>query len=240
MKKTILLLPVLLLAASLFAEVEVKSVKGLVGVKTGTKLAPVKAGQFLSEDATVVTGANSEVVLVVNNGLITLKSLTTAKLRGVALTKAASTADVALRNGTVVSEVKQITGLKTSFTVTTPVGTSSVRGTTHSVTYSPELGLRVSVASGTVSVSSLRGATRPVAAGLSYADGAGAAPPSVAPQAAADAVAAAATAETAFATPEEAALAAETGGGAEPGSDLVDQLGGQSDAGTVRIYLLFP
>jgi hypothetical protein len=204
----------------------------------------------LKDDATVVTGANSEVSILVNNGTITLKSLTTAKLRGVAVSQASSTADVALRNGTVVSEVKQITGLKTSFTVTTPVGTSSVRGTTHSVSYSPERGLSVAVEAGTVAVASLRGSSRPVAAGSSFVAPAGAAPPKVMVQtssgqnvAVAAAAAASAASGNAFAPAEEAAASSAMGTGSGQTAtftELVNAIANRPSTGTVELTLVFP
>lgn len=230
-----------LLAASLSAEVTVKAVKGTVGVMAGGKLKPVAVGMGLAEDATVVTGANSEVTLEVNNGIITLKSLTTAKLRGVQVTKAASNADVALRNGTVVSEVKQITGLKTNFTVTTPVGTSSVRGTSHTVSYGPGRGMAVSVSSGVVAVSSPRGATKPVSAGNSFAQGIGSAPPTVSTQAAQSAAALSpVSGASSFAPAEELALAANLGGGDPAVADLVSQAAQVSTGGKVTLNLVFP
>lgn len=239
MKRTIATM-VLALAAlgAVSAEVTVKSVKGTVGVMAAPgKLQPATVGMRLADDTTVVTGAASELVVEANNGLLTFKSLTTAKIRGVSMTKTASTADVALKGGTVVSEVKQITGLKTSFTVTTPVGTSSVRGTAHTVSYGPGLGMSVSVSSGVVAVSTPRGATKPVPAGGSLSAGTGTAPPTVTSQAAKEAETA--SAATAFSSPDEA----ETAGGGDPSTavdDLIRVVEETSTDGSVAITLVFP
>ncbi len=223
----------------LFADVTVQTVKGTVGVMDAKKLTPVTAGMKLKDDATVVTGANSEVTLVVNNGTITLKSLTTAKLRGIAVTASSSKADVALRSGTVVSDVKQITGLKTSFTVTTPVGTSSVRGTSHSVTFSPARGMEVAVSTGVVAVSSSRGGTKPVAAGNSYVQAAAsAAPPQVTSQAAQEA--APVSAAAAFAPVEEAAVAVDLGGDSSAFTEMVTLIDNASTTASVNLNLVFP
>ncbi len=243
MKKRVLMLVAAgLLAGSLYAEVTVKSVKGTAGVLEGKRLAPLSVGMSLKDDATVVTGAASEVTLEINNGLVTFKALTTARIGGVKRTETESKAAVALKTGTVVSEVKQIKGLKTSFTVTTPVGTSSVRGTVHTVSYGPERGMAVSVASGVVEVSSARGGSRPVAAGAAYAQPAGAAPPRVETQAAqAAAEAAKPSATTAFAPPEEAAQATSNGD-SEPSAlaGLESLLPTGSDTGTVNVSVVFP
>jgi hypothetical protein len=222
----------------LFADVTVQAVKGTAGVLEAKKLQPLKAGMKLKDDATVVTGANSEVVLTVNNGTITLKSLTTAKLRGVAVTATGSKADVALRSGTVVSDVKQIAGLKTSFTITTPVGTSSVRGTTHTVSFSQERGMAVSVASGIVAVASIHGASRPVAAGLGYVQGSGATSPQVATQASLAGPGPGAAAV--FSSPEEAAVIAGLGGEAAALSEFVTLITAMKTTGTVNVNLVFP
>jgi len=239
MKKRLLFMMVVsLLSAPLFAEVTVQSVKGTAGVLEAKKLTPVKVGMKLKDDATVVTGANSEVNLLVNNGIITLKSLTTAKLRGVSITKSDSKADVALRSGTVVSDVKQITGLKTSFTVTTPVGTSSVRGTRHTISYSPGRGMRVAVASGVVAVRSNRGATKPVAQGQQFTEGQGAAPPQVATQAAQDAQIA--DAASTYAPAEETAMAESLGGESTAYTELANIAAAVSDSATVQLTLVFP
>ncbi|MFA6505782.1 MAG: FecR domain-containing protein [Treponemataceae bacterium] len=228
-----------LFSSPLFAEVAVKAVKGTVGVMAGKgKLQAVKVGMKLTDDATVVTGANSEVTIIVNNGTITLKSLTTAKLRGIGLTPTASTANVALRNGTVVSDVKQITGLKTSFTVTTPVGTSSVRGTTHTVSYGPERGMSVAVSAGIVAVSSLRGASRPVAAGNSYTEGTAASAPQVVSQTTQES--ASAGAATVFAPTEDAAISTGSGSETPAATELATLVANIPTTGSVLLTLLFP
>jgi hypothetical protein len=244
MKKLSIIALALLLSAQAFAEVTVTAVKGAVGVMEAKKLSPVSVGMKLKDDATVVTGANSEVTMAVNNGVITLKSLTTARLSGVAVSPTTSTAAVALKSGTVVSEVKQIQGLKTSFTVTTPVGTSSVRGTSHTVSFSQERGMEIAVQTGIVAVSSARGGTRPVAAGASYVQAASAAPPQVSTQTSQAAQEAARpSAAAVFAPPEEAAVAAASGGGgAEPSplAGLTALMPVASTTGTVTINLVFP
>ncbi len=237
-KRMMCILIAFLFSSPLFAEVTVQAVKGTVGVMEAKKLTPVKAGMKLKDDAMVVTGANSEVSLLVNNGTITLKSLTTAKLRGVSITKSDSKADVALRSGTVVSDVKQIIGLKTSFTVTTPVGTSSVRGTRHTISYSPGRGMRVAVASGVVAVRSVRSASKPVSGGQTFAEGQGAAPPQVTTQVAQEAVVV--DAASAFAPAEEVAVAASLGGESAAYTELVNLVGNTSTTASVQLNLLFP
>jgi len=229
MKKALaVVLFITVLSLPLFADITVTAVRGVVGVLIGAKLTPVRVGLKLQEGAKVVTGANSEVTIDINNGKISLKSLTNAKISSAMVTPNSSVANVSLRNGTVVSEVKQITGLKTSFTITTPVGTSSVRGTTHSVSYNPEQGMRVSVFSGVVDVSSRRGANRPVAAGLNYVADASIAPPQVRTLAEADINKLGAL-----------AIQANEFGNGDIG-DLIDHISNKTDSGKVKLSIIFP
>lgn len=169
MNRTLLIALLLAFAcAPLFAEVTVTSSKGTVGVVIGGKAQPVTVGMKLAEGVTVVTGANSELVLDINGNSLTLKSLTTVKINTAKLTAETSSAGVSLKGGSVQSSVKQISGLRTSFEVTTPVATSSVRGTSYTVSFGPEQGMAVEVETGTVAVASDRGGTKPVPAGLGY------------------------------------------------------------------------
>ncbi|MDX9899498.1 MAG: FecR domain-containing protein [Spirochaetia bacterium] len=236
---TILVALAITISIPTFADVTAVSVKGTVGAIVAKKMQPISAGMTLPDDATIVTGANSEVTLSVNNGVLTLKSLTTAKLSGVSVTPSSSKAALALRSGTVVSEVKQIQGLKTSFTITTPVGTSSVRGTSHTVSYSTERGMGVVVTSGLVAVSSGRGGTRPVAAGSQYSQDIGAAPPMVTTQTA-QAAQEAARPATVFAPPEETALAVASGETPSSVDELVNLVPATQATGLVNVHILFP
>ncbi|HAE23540.1 MAG TPA: hypothetical protein DCG47_14665 [Spirochaetaceae bacterium] len=237
MKKPLAFAFAFFLALPLFADVKVVSVKGVAGYLSGGKLQPLAVGMSLANDATVVTGANSELGLQINNGTITLKALTTAKLSGISLSDSASSADVAIRSGTVVSDVKQIKGLKTNFTVSTPVGTSSVRGTEHSVSYSRERGMQVSVLTGIVDVDSVRSAARPVTAGNGFVQAPGA-PPLVAAQAAL--AASSTSAIAAFAPGSDSS----TGIAADPLSSqlngFINAVSGSPGSGTLSLFLLFP
>lgn len=225
------------IAAPSFAEPKVVGVKGVAGYLSGGKLQPLSVGMGLANDATVVTGANSELTIQINNGTVTFKSLTTAKLSGISLSSSASTADVALRSGTVVSDVKQIKGLKTSFTVSTPVGTSSVRGTMHSVSYSRERGMTVSVVAGIVDVDSLRSPPRPVPAGKGFVQAPGA-PALMASQSAVERPARPASA--AFAPEGPPAAAGLATPLANQAGAFIDVVAGGSSVGVLSLSVLFP
>ncbi|MEI6874052.1 MAG: FecR domain-containing protein [Spirochaetota bacterium] len=161
----------------LLAEVTVKSFKGTVGMIVGTKTQPLTVGMKLAEGTALVTGPNSELVLDINGNSLTLKPLTTLRINSATMAPGKSSASVALKGGSVVSDVKQIQGVRTDFSISTPVATSSVRGTAHTVTYGPEKGIEVSVSHGTVAVASPLGGTKPVPAGLGYVQSASAPAP---------------------------------------------------------------
>lgn len=237
MRRLWLYLCFIFIAAPLIADAKVVSIKGVAGYLSGGKLQPISVGMGLANDATVVTGANSELTIQINNGTVTFKSLTTAKLSGISLSPTASTADVALRSGTVVSDVRQIQGLKTSFTVSTPVGTSSVRGTMHSVSYSRERGMTVSVAVGVVDVDSFRSPPRPVPAGKGFVQAPGA-PALIASQSAVERPAAPAGA--AFAPEGPPAAAGLANPLTNQAGTFIDVLSGGSSVGVLSLSVLFP
>lgn len=237
MRKRRLYFCLIFVTATAFADVKVLAIKGVAGYLSGGKLQPLSVGMALSNDATVVTGANSELTVQINNGTVTFKSLTTAKLGGISLSSSASTADVALRSGTVVSDVKQIQGLKTSFTVSTPVGTSSVRGTMHSVSYSRERGMTVSVAAGVVDVDSTRSPPRPVPAGKGFVQAPGA-PAVVASQPAVERPAPPASA--AFAPEGPPAASGLANPLANQAGAFIDVFAGGSSVGALSLSVLFP
>ena len=118
------------------------------------------------------------------------------------------------------------------------MGTSSVRGTTHTVSFSQERGMSVAVASGIVAGASIRGASRPVAAGLGYVQGSGATPPQVATQASLAAPGPGAAAV--FAPPEEAAVAVGLGGESSALTELVAIITAMKTSGTVNVNIIFP
>lgn len=222
MKKLMVLVAILLAFAPVFAEAKVTAVRGTVGVLANGRLQVVTVGMSLLDDATVVTGANSEVVIQINNGTITLRSLTTAKLTNMTRTNEASTANVALRGGTVVSNVQQIQGLRTNFTVTTPVATSSVRGTAHTVSFSQERGMEVAVSSGLVAITSALNGNRPVPAGTGFTQANASSAPLLASQASLEAPPP--IVADAFASDEEVAISQNAGNASAVITVIVDAI----------------
>jgi hypothetical protein len=154
MKKiyTIAAMIMLLAAVPAFSAVKVISVKGEAGVLNQGKVQPLTAGMNLSVGSTVITGVNSQAVLDVDGSRLTVKPLSNMKIAMNRTTKDSSDTRVALKRGRVVSEVNRISNVKTRFKVATPVATSSVRGTKHTVSFTTETGMKVVVEDGEVAI----------------------------------------------------------------------------------------
>lgn len=142
--------------------VKVISVKGEAGLLDKGRVQRLTAGMALQSGQSVVTGVNSQAVLDIDGSRLTVRSLTTMKIASNTATKNSSDTRVALKRGSVVSEVSKIKDVKTSFRVSTPVATSSVRGTKHIVTHGPENGTLIEVLEGVVEGETADGGTKTI------------------------------------------------------------------------------
>jgi hypothetical protein len=119
---------------SLFAEIKVLRVNGTVSYKTGKSWSPLRAGMVLPEGARVSTGAGSTAEISLNalNHTITVKPYTVIQVFSSTDSKESNT-NVGLKRGNVVIKVPKDKKVKTVFKVTTPIATSSVRGTVEDI-----------------------------------------------------------------------------------------------------------
>jgi hypothetical protein len=149
-------IPLLIISAififtvSAFAEIKVLSVKGAAAYKKGGQWTPLQAGTVLAVGTKVSTGVRSNVVININNHTVTVQPLTIMKISESIEDKTNSTTKIGLRRGSVRTKIARDARIKTVFKVSTPVATSSVRGTEQVVVYSPTFGMRVFVLSGNV------------------------------------------------------------------------------------------
>ncbi|HPS57886.1 MAG TPA: FecR family protein [Spirochaetota bacterium] len=136
MKKIIsLIIAILFLGtSSLFAEIKVLKVKGTVAYKTGKDWTAVSAGMDLPEGVKISTGANSSAELKLNalNHTITIKPYTVIQVFSRTDSKNSDT-NVGLKRGNIIVRVPKDKKVKTVFKVTTPIATSSVRGTAEDI-----------------------------------------------------------------------------------------------------------
>lgn len=149
------MMTVLFIAGSSYAEIRVLSVKGTASYKAGGGWAPLTTGTALAVGSKVSTGVRSRVEIKVNNHTVTVEPLTIMKISESIDTNDSSTTRLGLRRGSVRTKVARNARIKTVFKVSTPVATSSVRGTEQIVVYSPTFGMRVFVLSGTVEAEGL-------------------------------------------------------------------------------------
>ncbi len=155
-------------ASSAFAEIRVVSVKGTAAYKTGQQWVPLNAGAALAVGTRVSTGVRSTVVLRINRHTVTVQPLTIMKVTESVERAGSSTTNIGLRRGSVRTKVASDARVKTVFKVSTPVATSSVRGTEQVVVYSPTFGMRVIVLSGVVEGSGLNSAGKLVSGNLEF------------------------------------------------------------------------
>jgi hypothetical protein len=141
---------VLMFNATSFAEVTVTSVKGQARYKTGNQWVDLTTGMKLAQGTKVSTGINSNVVLNINGDVITIKQMTMIKIEENMLSTTESNTKIGLKRGGLNVRVAKLKTLKTSFKVSTPVATSSVRGTWEDVTFGPSRGMIVKVLEGEI------------------------------------------------------------------------------------------
>jgi hypothetical protein len=154
------ILGVLLFVAASQAEIRVVSVKGTAAYKAGGGWIPMQGGTMLPVGAKVSTGVRSTAVIMINNNTVTVQPLTIMKVSESSFDGKSSNTRIGLRRGSVRAKVAKNARIKTVFKVSTPVATSSVRGTEQIVIYGPTFGMRVIVIEGTVEGSSLNGAPK--------------------------------------------------------------------------------
>jgi hypothetical protein len=151
-----------------FAEIRVMSVKGTAAYKAGAQWVPLQTGTALAVGTKVSTGVRSTVEIKINNHTVTVQPLTIMKISESMDNATSSTTRIGLRRGSVRTKVAKDARIKTVFKVSTPVATSSVRGTEQIVIYSPTFGMRVIVLSGTVAGEGLNGATQLISGNLEF------------------------------------------------------------------------
>lgn len=155
---TIIAVLTVIYTASAFAEISVIKVDGTAAYRDGKKWVPLKNGMKLPEGVKVSTGANSTAELRLNsiNHTITVKPLTMIQVFSKE-TKSASDTHIGLKRGGITAKVPRDAKVKTVFKVSTPIATSSVRGTEENIYYGPDTGMIIEVISGVVEGSNILG-----------------------------------------------------------------------------------
>lgn len=157
---TIAAFSILFFTLSLQAEISVLKVEGSAAYKEGNKWIPLKNGQKLSEGVKVSTGANSYADIKLNsqNHTIRIKPFTMIQVFSKE-SKTDTNTHIGLKRGGITAKVPRDGKVKTIFKVSSPIATSSVRGTEENIQYGPDSGMLIEVITGVVEGSNTLGRT---------------------------------------------------------------------------------
>lgn len=151
-----------------FAKITAASVRGSVAYKTGKNWQPLKSGMDLSEGTKISTGVNSTAIIKMDSHTLAIKPLTMIKIYENTLNDNTSTNRIGLRRGTIHTKVSRSKRIKTVFKVSTPVATSSVRGTEDIISYGPSRGMNVIMITGVAVGSARNGSTKILRGALEF------------------------------------------------------------------------
>jgi hypothetical protein len=142
---------ILFFSSALFAEITVTKIQGNAAYREGRSWLPLKEKQKLPEGVKISTGANSYAELSLNsvNHSIKIKPLTVIQVFSKETSENTDT-HIGLKRGGITARVPRDSKVKTIFKVSSPIATSSVRGTEEDITYGPDKGMIVSVISGII------------------------------------------------------------------------------------------
>jgi hypothetical protein len=154
-----------------FAETTVTSVKGQAKYKTGNQWANLTAGMKLAQGTKISTGVNSTVLLNINGDEVTIKQMTMIKIEEATANATETNTTIGLKRGSINTRVSKLKTLKTSFKISTPVATSSVRGTWQDVTYGPGRGMIIKVLEGIILAENKLGTSNLIRGNLQFNQG---------------------------------------------------------------------
>ncbi len=156
------------ISSEAFAKITVISVRGRVAYKTGRSWVPLKKGMKLTEGVKISTGVRSYAVLRLNKNVMRVRPLTMIKIYQNQLTKNSSRTRIGLKRGSLRARIKKGQRIRTVFRVSTPVATSSVRGTEEEISYGPGRGFRVAAITGTIEGRSRNGTRKHITGRQQY------------------------------------------------------------------------
>jgi len=141
----------LLCASNSFAEITVIKVQGTAAYRDGNKWSPLKEKMKLPEGVKISTGANSYAIVSLNslNHTVKIEPLSMLQIYSQETTNKTNT-HIGLKRGQITANVPKNESVKTIFKVSTPVATSSVRGTEERITYGEKTGMIVEVLRGSI------------------------------------------------------------------------------------------
>jgi hypothetical protein len=163
-----LFIMICVISSEAFAKISVISVRGRVAYKSGAKWVPLRKGMKLREGVKISTGVRSYAVLRLNRNVMRVRPLTMIKIYQNQLTKNSSRTRIGLKRGSLRARIKKGKRVRTVFKVSTPVATSSVRGTDEMVSYGPGRGFRVVALTGVIEGRSKNGSKKKITGRQQY------------------------------------------------------------------------
>jgi hypothetical protein len=141
----------LFITTFLYAEITVIKIEGSAAYKDGNKWSVLKVNQKLAEGVKISTSANSFVDIKLNakNHTIQIKPYSMVQVFSTE-TKTDTNTNIGLKRGSINAKVPRDANVKTVFKVSSPIATSSVRGTEQNVSYGPDSGMVIEVVNGEV------------------------------------------------------------------------------------------
>jgi hypothetical protein len=136
------------ISTNLYAQINVIAVKGQVAYKKGRVWAPLQRGARLFPGVKISTGYRSSATIMLNRHRVILKQLTMIKVYENSVKKLQQRTRIGLRRGTIRAKVNKARKIKTLFRVSTPVATSSVRGTEKEISFGPAGGMTINMIEG--------------------------------------------------------------------------------------------
>ncbi|MFC1670942.1 FecR domain-containing protein [Spirochaetota bacterium] len=130
-----------------YAITKVVKVRGRAAYKSGRRWLPLRAGMTLRPGTKVSTGIRSKAYLRVNGHTVVVRPLTIMRVKRSKSSKRISRTNIRLRRGSIRADVRRKKRIRVIFNVSTPVATSSVRGTGKVVRYWPVGGMYVGMLS---------------------------------------------------------------------------------------------
>ena len=132
MKKILLTVFIVVMGISVYAQNGViRELSGTVELKTAgsSSYVSAKSGDAVNPDTVISTGFKSTALVSVGSALITVRPLTRLTLTEIRASSGAETINVSLQTGRVRVDVNPPAGTRASMSVSSPMATASVRGT---------------------------------------------------------------------------------------------------------------
>ena len=174
MKRAIIITMILFCTALVFAQQNtsqtgtlsgyITDLSGTVELKAAgqTDYVPAKAGDAVSSNTIISTGFKSTALITVGSTVLTVRPLTRLSLSEISASAGTEKINVSLQTGRVRVDVKPPAGTKASMSVSSPMATASVRGTSFEFDTQS-----LTVLEGTVAFQGAAGQTMMVGAGAS-------------------------------------------------------------------------